>query len=75
MITGGIVNETRWKIAEIEANCIMNNKEYNELKTFIKTYSIVKSLYPATQDYVRVYNKIRYTNFTTEQLEKYLLLV
>lgn len=46
-----------------------------EVKLLIDSYKTAKRLYPNTQDYVKVFNTIRNTNFTVEQLEKYLLLI
>jgi len=47
----------------------------DQLKSFIITYNKVKDLYLKPKYYVRAYNFLYGTQFTTEQLEKYLLLI
>lgn len=47
----------------------------HEIKLFLKTYQTTKHLYPLTETFVGTYNCIRNTQFTIEQLEKYLLLI
>lgn len=59
----------------IDLNANMIHSWKHEIKLFIKTYNTAKHLYPATEDYVKEYNTIRETQFTVEQLEKYLLLI
>jgi len=46
-----------------------------ELKLFITGYTVAGKFYVNKQNYVRIFNNFRNTNFTVEQLEKYLLLI
>lgn len=49
--------------------------DIKEIKMFVNIYRITKHLYQLTSSFVYAYNFMRKTNFSVEQLEKYLLLI
>lgn len=62
-------------IAVYTVDTPFNQKISHEATLFLKTHKAAKDIYSNNEVFVKAYNSIQETDFTVEQLEKYLVLI